>query len=182
MHAPVTGYRGSATSAVRCIDVAALVAVAVRRSNPAARILPFAMRVHDIDLGTDDTILTNACRLAKLGGGGTDCAAPLAWLNARREPVDVVVFVSDNASWGNAWVVEWGTGMMQEWIKLKARNPAARLICIDIQPYGTTQVAERPDVLNIGGFSDAVFDQMAEFTSGRMETAHWVGQIMAQPL
>ncbi|RFD21419.1 RNA-binding protein [Komagataeibacter melaceti] len=182
MHAPVTGYRGSATSAVRCIDVAALVAVAVRRSNPAARILPFAMRVHDIDLGSDDTILTNACRLAKLGGGGTDCAAPLAWLNARREPVDVVVFVSDNASWGNAWVVEWGTGMMQEWIKLKARNPAARLICIDIQPYGTTQVAERPDVLNIGGFSDAVFDQMAEFTSGRMETAHWVGQIMARPL
>ncbi|MCE2576125.1 RNA-binding protein [Komagataeibacter sp. FNDCR2] len=182
MLSPVTGYRGSATTAVRCIDVAALVTAAIKRSNPAARVLPFAMQVHDITLEPCDTILTNARRLAELGGGGTDCAAPLAWLNARHEAVDLVVFVSDNESWNRAWPDGTPTNMMRKWTRLKARNPAARLMCIDIQPYGTTQAAEQEDVLNIGGFSDAAFDQMAEFASGRMDATHWVGQIMAQPL
>ncbi|GAN88361.1 ribonucleoprotein [Komagataeibacter intermedius TF2] len=182
MCSPVTGYRGSATTAVKCIDVAALVAAAIKRGNPTARILPFAMRVHDIVLESRDTILTNARRLAELGGGGTDCMAPLSWLNVRHEAADLVVFVSDNASWGNAWPDGTPTGMMREWTKLKTRNPEARLVCIDIQPYGTTQAAEQEDILNIGGFSDATFDQIAEFASGRMEATHWVGQIMAQPL
>lgn len=182
MLSPVTGYRGSATTAVRCIDVAALVAAALKRSNPAALILPFEVRVRDIALEPRDTILTNARRLAELGGGATDCAAPLAWLNARHETADLVVFVSDNQSWGNAQAKRLPSGMMQEWTKLKVRNPAARLVCIDIQPYGTAQAAERDDVLNIGGFSDAAFKQMGAFASGQMEASHWVGQIMAQPV
>lgn len=37
-----------------------------------------------------------------------------------------------------------------------------KLVCIDIQPYGTSQAAERDDVLDISGFSDAVFDQIAD--------------------
>lgn len=182
MLSPVTGYRGSATTAVRCVDVAALVAAAIKRSNPTARILPFEERVRNIALEPRDTILTNARRLAELGGGGTDCAAPLAWLNVRKKDADLVVFVSDNQSWGNAQEDGKPTGMMLEWTKLKHRNPAARLVCIDIQPYGTAQAAERDDILNIGGFSDAAFDQMATFASGQMDASHWVGQIMAEPL
>ncbi|MEQ1671596.1 MAG: RNA-binding protein, partial [Hyphomicrobium sp.] len=40
MSSPATGYRKGATSAVRCIDVAALVAAAMLRVNKAARVLP----------------------------------------------------------------------------------------------------------------------------------------------
>jgi 60 kDa SS-A/Ro ribonucleoprotein len=91
-----------------------------------------------------------------------------------------VIFVSDNQSWmGPRQQV---TGMMAEWTRLKARNRAARLVCIDIQPYATTQAPERDDVLNIGGFSDAVFDQVAEFAADQMGPAHWVGQIAAVAL
>ena len=32
-----------------------------------------------------------------------------------------------------------------------------KLICIDLQPNTTTQAPERSDILNVGGFSDAVF-------------------------
>ena len=39
----------------------------------------------------------------------------------------------------------------------------ARLACIDIQPYGSTQAPERADILNIGGFSDAVFNVVASY-------------------
>ena len=31
------------------------------------------------------------------------------------------------------------------------------LVCIDLQPYGTTRAPDRADMLNIGGCSDAVF-------------------------
>ena len=60
-----------------------------------------------------------------------------------------------------------------------ARNPGARLVCIDVQPYGTTQAQEREDILNIGGFSDHVFDVVAEFAAGRLNANHWVGVIEA---
>ncbi|MGL4235375.1 vWA domain-containing protein [Tabrizicola sp.] len=182
MSSPVTGYRPGATSAVRCIDVAALVAAAVLRKNPSARVLPFEFDVREARLQARDTILTNAQKLAALGGGGTNCSAPLAALNKAREAPDLVIFVSDNQSWVDARQGGQATGMMAEWTKLKARNGHAKLVCIDIQPYGTSQAAEREDVLNIGGFSDAVFGQIADFAEGRMGPDHWVGQIKAVSL
>lgn len=179
MASPVTGYRKGATSAVRCIDVAALVTAAVVRKNPSARVLPFEVAVRAVQLEARDTILTNAAKLAALGGGGTNCSAPLAALNAEGVAPDLVIFVSDNQSWADANRGGQATAMMAEWTKLKARNRAAKLVCIDIQPYGTTQGAEREDVLNIGGFSDQVFDQIADFAEGLMGPDHWVGEIRA---
>ena len=44
MHSPITGHRVGATSAVRCIDVAALVAAAVLRQNPEAEVLRVSAR------------------------------------------------------------------------------------------------------------------------------------------
>jgi 60 kDa SS-A/Ro ribonucleoprotein len=66
---------------------------------------------------------------------------------------------------------------MNEWNRFKVRNPNARLVAIDVQPYATTQVYERDDVLNIGGFSDVVFELIAEFDRGRLAPEHWVDVI-----
>jgi 60 kDa SS-A/Ro ribonucleoprotein len=38
-----------------------------------------------------------------------------------------------------------------------------KLVCVDIQPRGTSQAPERDDILNIGGFSDAVFNVVSSF-------------------
>jgi 60 kDa SS-A/Ro ribonucleoprotein len=51
------------------------------------------------------------------------------------------------------------------------------LVCIDIQPYATTQAQTREDILNIGGFSDQVFDVIADFAAGRLSADHWIGVI-----
>jgi 60 kDa SS-A/Ro ribonucleoprotein len=181
MASAVTGYRKGATSRVRCVDVAALVAAAFLRRNPATRVLPFENRVVGIDLSPLDEVLTNAVKLASIGGGGTNCSAPLAQLNAERAKVDLVVFVSDNQSWVDA-ARSGDTGLMREWAQLKARNPKAKLVCIDLQPYGTTQAVERADVLNVGGFSDAVFQVVADLATGEIGADHWVGQIEAVEL
>jgi 60 kDa SS-A/Ro ribonucleoprotein len=173
----VSGYRKGATSKVRCIDVAGLVAAAFLRTNPEARVLPFECGVVDVRLNPRDSVMTNAQRLASIGGGGTNCSAPLAKLVAERAKVDLVVFISDNESWIDALYGSRGTATMEMWQKLKRRNPDAKLVCIDIQPYGTTQATERADILNIGGFSDSVFEMIASFAKDELDAGHWVGEI-----
>jgi 60 kDa SS-A/Ro ribonucleoprotein len=173
MGSPVTGYRKGSTSAVRCMDVAALMSAAIMRKNPSAVVLPFEIDVVKVVLNGRDSVMTNAQKLAAIGGGGTNCSAPLAWLNARKAKGDLVIFVSDNESWADPQHGR-GTAMMQEWNAFKSRNPNARLVCIDIQPNATTQAQERDDVLNIGGFNDAVFGLVADFAAGRLGGDHWV--------
>ncbi len=172
MSSPVTGHRRGATSKVSCLDVAALVMAAILRKNPDAEVLPFAEGVKEARLNPRDTVTTNAAALAALGGGGTNCSAPLAELNRRGAKGELVVYVSDNQSWIDVRAGR-GTAAMQEWSRFQARNPDARLVCIDVQPYGTTQAADREDVLNVGGFSDQVFEVIAEFRRGGLGTDHW---------
>lgn len=179
MNGPVSGWRKGATSTVRFVDVAALVAASVLRRDPTAMVLPFDFDVRDARLEARDTILTNAQRLAALCGGGTNCSAPLAWLNARRRAPDLVILVSDNQSWVDARDGRGGTAVMVEWEKLKRRNAAARLVCIDVAPYGTTQATGRRDVLNVGGFSDAVWERIAAFAAGEHGPDAWTRAVEA---
>jgi len=179
--AAVTGQRKGATSRVRCIDVAALIAASVLRKNRTAEIIPFEQDVVEVQLNSRDSVMTNAARLSMIGGGGTNCSAPLALLNERRATGDMVIFVSDYESWVDAARGR-GTATMQEWSVFKQRNPSARMVCIDLQPYRTVQAQEREDILNVGGFSDQVFDVIAEFAQGRLTAAHWVGAIEAVTL
>jgi 60 kDa SS-A/Ro ribonucleoprotein len=181
MHSPVTGYRKGSTSTVRCVDVAALVAATVLRKNSDAEVIPFESNVVKVRLNPRDSVMTNAEKLAKLPCGGTNCSAPLAFLNKQDAKGDLVIYVSDNESWVDA--PHYGrfggsaTATMQEWSKFRNRNPGARMVCIDIQPYGTVQVKERRDILNIGGFSDQVFELIAEFANGNLNADHWIGVI-----
>ena len=178
MHSPATGYRQGSSSAVRCVDVAALVAATVLRKNPHAEVIPFESKAIEVRLNPRDSVMTNAQKLASLPCGGTNCSAPLEFLNKRRADGDLVIYVSDNESWVDS--PRYGsfggsaTATMKEWSSFRHRNPGARMVCIDIQPYGTVQAKERDDILNIGGFSDHVFDVIAEFANGNLKTNHWM--------
>jgi 60 kDa SS-A/Ro ribonucleoprotein len=176
MSTPVTGERKGASSKVRCIDVAALFAAALLRRNPRAEVLPFAEAVRHCALNPRDSVFTNATKLAGLGGGGTNCSAPLAKLNRRKVRGSLVVYVSDNQSWVDSGAAA-GTATLREWEAFRRRNPGAKLVCIDLQPNTNTQAPERLDILNVGGFSDAVFERVAEFASSGMEPAGLVSAI-----
>ena len=183
MHSSVTGYRGSATSKTRCIDIAALVSAAMLRTNPQARVIPFEQITVNVQLNPRDSIMTNAEKLANIGGGGTACSAPLAMLNREKADVDLVVIVSDNESWADD-SQGWGatTSLMKEWDILKRRCPEAKLVCLDIQPYTKAQARNRHDILNIGGFSDQVFSLIGSFAERGMGTDFWVEEIEKTPL
>ncbi|WP_192560319.1 vWA domain-containing protein [Pseudomonas allokribbensis] len=176
MGSPLTGYRQGATTAVRCIDVAALIAAAVLRKQPAARVMPFEVDVVDITLNPRDSVISNAEKLAGIFGGGTCCSAPLKKLADSKAKVDTLIMVSDNESWIDARRRGASETMLQ-WERIKRLNPQARLICIDLQPGWATPAADRDDILNVGGFSDAVFDVIEQFTAGRYGPQHWVEAI-----
>lgn len=175
MSSALTGQRKGATSQVRCIDVAALIAAALMRANPGTRLLPFNVAVVPVEMAAGLSVAENAERLAAIGGGGTNCAAPLAQLNAERARPDLVIMVSDNQSWIQQQAH--GTAMLAEWQRLKARHAAARLVCLDLQPYGTTQAPDGVDILNVGGFTDAVFDCVSRFAQGKGHPDLWVAEI-----
>jgi len=176
MTAPLTGHRKGATSVIRCVDVAALMAAAIARKNPGTTILPFEHRVVGLRLNPRDSVVTNAAKLASVGGGGTSVSAPLALLNQQRAIGDLVVFISDNESWVDAHGAR-GTELLRQWSVFRQRNPTARLVLIDLQPNRTTQALDREDILNVGGFSDQVFDLVASFARGEVGGDHWVGEI-----
>jgi 60 kDa SS-A/Ro ribonucleoprotein len=181
MSSAVTGHRGrGAASAMRCVDVAALFAAAILRRNPDSIVVPFDTQAYDAGIDPGDTILSLATRLAAYGGGGTDCSVPLREANTRHRKrcFAGVVLVSDSESWvyaGRALALgqSGATGVVEQWqefVRNQTRlgghgSPAPKLVCIDLQPYATTQAPERDDILNIGGFSDAVFDVVASFLS-----------------
>jgi len=177
MQSPVTGHRKGSTSVVRCVDVAALVAAALVRKNRGAEVLPFSDDVVPVRLNPRDSVLTNAQTLAKLPSGGTNCSAPLCRLNREKASADLVVLMSDNQSWVDGHGGGRSTATMAEWETFRRRNPDARLVCLDIQPYGSTQAKERADILNVGGFSDSVFEILATFAKGELNADHWVGVI-----
>lgn len=181
MHSAVTGYRKGSTSKVRCLDVAALFAAAILRKNPTAEVIPFSDGIVKVRLNPRDSVMTNAEKLASLPAGGTNCSAPLYELNRRKAAGDVVIYVSDQESWidtphygrfgGSA------TETMNEWNEFKSRNRDAKLVCIDLQPYGHTQALERADILNVGGFSDTVFDLISKFAKADGNADYWIGVI-----
>jgi 60 kDa SS-A/Ro ribonucleoprotein len=172
MSCPATGWQGrGSTSQVRCVHVAALFAAAILRRNPDSVVIPFDTRAYDVRLDPQDTILSLSERLAGYCGGGTDCSVALRYVNqqlAGRRFAGCVL-VSDNQSWvgdgrcgSTAVMTQWQQFAVNQ-RRLGRTDP--RLICIDIQPYGSTQAPDRDDILNIGGFSDAVFDVVGCFLS-----------------
>jgi 60 kDa SS-A/Ro ribonucleoprotein len=179
MNSPITGVRKGATTKVRYVDAAALFTAAFMKRSKKSIVLPFDTRCFIAEAQKNMTVMNFAEQLAKLGGGGTQCELHLIELNKRGLNPDVVIFVSDNESWAGSYYSN-TTGMMAEWAKLKKRAPHAKLVCIDIAAMSSAQATSAPDRLNVGGFSDSVFEVVSEFLSGNVK--NWVAKIEALAL
>ena len=189
MRSPVTGYsygRGSSpASKVRCVDAAALLASAIVRRNEDTIVLPVDTRLHtDFKPEPRNTIMTEAERLARFGGGGTALSIGLQAIHQCPHKVSNVVIVSDQESWADgSWY--WGhrgpgTTCMHEWEAIRSKNPGAKLVCIDIVAGRTHQFDLHPEMLHVAGWNDSVFKVMASFLNGDVES--WLKVVEAIPL
>lgn len=171
MNSPITGRRDGATTTVTCKDVAALIASCIVKKNSNTSVIGWDHLAVDLthDINPDDSILTIAKQF-RLPGGATDASVALKHLNECNSMNKLVFYISDNQSWYGdrpQYCREFsneGTVMAQEWQMYKRRVKGAKLVCLDIQPYGTVQVLDNKDVLNCGGWSgDAIFDIVEKF-------------------
>lgn len=187
MSSAVTGNRGTATTNMTCIEVASVMASAYLRQNRNSVLLPFSDKLKPVSLTGRDSILTNAKKLASLGGGGTDCSLPLKALLGGKETFKSVVMISDNESWIDTrktksyYASTPGTEVMECWNKYSRRGNT-KLACIDIQPRPGAQAPNREDILNVGGFSDHVFAVTAAFFAGDLGGDHLAKLIMESSL
>ncbi|NJL70550.1 MAG: RNA-binding protein [Candidatus Competibacteraceae bacterium] len=176
MTSAVTGYRNGSTTNVSCVQVAGLFASAIVRKNRDADVYTFADDAVKVSLNPRDTVITNTKKL--LGnGGGTNVSSVLAKLNREGANGDAVIYVSDNESWLDRSYDYGCTGLQIEWDKFKARNPKAKLVCIDLLAHATSQVKDHKDVLQVGGFGDVVFKVVSTFLTQGLESDHWVAEI-----
>jgi len=171
MSSPATGNRGSATTKATCVQVASVFGAALLRQNPDSVLVPFDTCEHQHNLDPNDSILSIADRLSKYGGGGTDCSVPLGVANGRlrERPFAGCIIVSDNESWYNAQSYYRGTTTANAWSrfvdnqKRLRKFPQPKYVGINIQPYTIAQNKESTDIMNIGGFSDGVFETVSAF-------------------
>jgi 60 kDa SS-A/Ro ribonucleoprotein len=170
MSSAVTGNRGSVTSRTSCKDVAALIAASVARTNPMTTVVSFGTTARIVpNFNPRDSVMTNSHKLTSESnycGHGTNAQAALNVLLDTKQKFDMVIFATDCQSWVDSarGYSYGGTPLMSGWEMMKGRNPKAKIAEINLQPYGNSQLANSdPSVMNIGGFSDAVFDVLNEF-------------------
>ncbi len=103
------------------------------------------------------------------------------------------MLVSDTESWicrdrPHAYGRHGAIGVMTEWQRFVQNLmrfsghviSSPKLICNDLQPYTSTQAPNRSDILNIGGFSDAVCSVVAAFLGE--DTGQFVAEVEAVEL
>lgn len=180
MGSPITGGDSKSSkpvSKIPCVDVAGLFASAIARKNRSAEIWTFSNSANRVRLNPRDTVITNTKLLAK-AGGGTNISAPMIEFNKAKKKADAIIYVSDYESWiDNGYSAYGGTGLSLEWEKFKKNNPKAKLVCIDLTPRNNSQIKVRKDVLQVGGFSDNVFNVISSFLEHGDSADHWVSEI-----
>lgn len=185
MQSPITGQRKGSTSKVRCVDVAALMAATMMKRCAHLNVALFNTELVQIRLNQRDSVLTNAKIMASKLGGGTDCSAPMRAMNELELKADLIVYVSDNQSWFEApspGRFRSGSDTMYEWNKFRIKNPTARMVCIDIQPVSSSHSKPGPNIMNVGGFNDRVFDLVVKAANGEAGQDHWIKEIEAVAL
>lgn len=179
--APVTGFQsGRQSSKVMCIQAASLMAVALWRANPGSVLVPFDERIHEeaLRFDPDDSLLSLTERLARYGGGGTNCSLSLNYVNTKlsAKPFGAAVMISDNESWMDRQSRHGGSsGIMVEFGRFirnqqkLGKYPRPKLVCLDLSPGTTSQIPNTEHTASVGGFSDGVFALLGQFLTGDRE-------------
>lgn len=181
MSSAVTGQREGSTSTMSCLEVACLVGAGLFKRNPDNTDLhifdsriKFSSLKDQSFLNPRDSLLTLTNNVkSKSQSGGTAISVCMDEIKGKK--YDAVIIISDNESWADFYqkndkslTYQLGqrpgaTGTAQKWKDYTVKNPNAKLVLIDLQPSIDTQVSTDGNVLNVGGFSNAIFDVISRF-------------------
>lgn len=167
------------------LDAASVLAMSFLAKNHKVKLLPFCTKVHyDHKISSQKSYLENFDILNKFSGGGTDCSAPIKYLNNliknnKDESVDLIIMISDNQSWHQISppATFRSTPMLEEFNKYKKTNPDVKLVNIDISPFANTQASSSDSIFLISGFNDSIFKVLKDYLSHSKDANYWVNHI-----
>lgn len=164
----ITGDDGSGdASAVRVVDCAAVFGAALMRQNPDSVVVPYDGQIHPLRWLPSDPCLSLADKIADIGGGATHTQLVFQKANELTNPPDNIIVLSDSEAWVGQG--RYGSASMESLARLKQRKPDVKVVCWNLQATPSTLLTG-PGVLNIGGWSDALWDVVANFlTSGTVD-------------
>jgi 60 kDa SS-A/Ro ribonucleoprotein len=180
MFSPVTGIRKGATSTAMKVGVAALLGASAYKQNPTSLLLPFDDVAKRLPLTARDTVATIANQICQSGGGGTNVSDVFSKVleETRRNPKfrpDAILLLSDMQTWvegsgiqcwGSGWGTSRGTAANELYEVLKAETgKPVKLVCWNLASGEDTQ-ASGESVLNIGGWSEALWQTVSDFLCG----------------
>lgn len=180
----VSGSMGCAVNSLNvntglsCAEVAGLMSLSLFKKNPQLAYLTFDTQVKDYTskLNSMDSLASNMEKV-NFNGGGTDCSAPLKVIRESNLPVDLIIMFSDNESWAD--YQRGSRGSQAIWSQIKAKNPNAKFVMIDLANRPTSQLKPSPDVLPLAGFSNSLFEVVAEWLSSNSQPdSDFVNQIL----
>ena len=156
------GYISGSTS---CVEAAAFFAAAIGQNvDGHCVIVPVDTRVRAIIPSTEikDTWMF-ANKLARYGGGGTNLGIAMQTVATLNPSPDLVIMTSDNESWADANTYHNSTIAHKEFQTILNKNEKAKLVCWNIVPNNLSQVPSSDTTMNIGGFTDVVFELITIF-------------------
>lgn len=171
-------FGNSRQGSVTLNSIASLIASSLIRKNGDCEVYTFDSSAVKVNLNNRDSVFTNMEKLRK-AGGGTNVSSVLKKLNEESKKGDAVIYISDYESWLDSRYSFYGSSseMESEWVKFSKRNPNSKLVCIDLAPSSTSQISkDRKNVLQVGGFSDEVFNVVKYFLEDN-EPNKWVKEI-----
>lgn len=187
MSSALTGHRKGSTTNMICREVAALVAMCTLRRAADCRVVCFGQQIGEARLDPAVPALKLAEEMGCMNLGGTDCSLPFRWLNENKVDADLVLLVSDDQSWidDRALPSSYASNCVpgspvlaqQGWNEYRSKHPDARLVCLNLQPYTTTQLVPSKNTLCVGGWSDSVFEVINRFVGGDFKADAFVEEI-----
>jgi 60 kDa SS-A/Ro ribonucleoprotein len=152
----------SAKSNTRPIDICGIFSAACLKKSTDATVLPFETRVRtDVKFSANDTLMTTANQLSRIGGGGTNVGAPIEYLLSKNISVDIFIGITDSEDWA-------GRGFVNYWREYRKKvNPNAKAFLVTVMPY-RHMVAQKsePGVYFIYGWSDNVLPYIQSTAEG----------------
>lgn len=157
----------SSSMSGRPMEIASLFAGILAKRN-SADIVCFNNRLGELKYTTLSPVIEIANSIRKLCTGGTQTS--LVFQYAADKGYNNIIILSDNESWKESYG---GGGVDAVYRNLKPQLNNARVFCIDIEGYGTKEIADA-NVKHISGWSDKVLDYINYSKEGLVDKINQV--------
>ncbi|KAL5021620.1 hypothetical protein ScPMuIL_000775 [Solemya velum] len=163
----VSGSMGSQIlgSQISCRGASAAMMMTVARTEKKVEVVAFQYKLTEVDIKSDDDLITVEKKISGMPFGPTDCAAPMVWASKTRKRFDVFIVYTDSETWFGR--VHPSAALVQ--YRERMGIPDARLIVVAMAS-NEFSIADPDDryMMDVVGFDSSAPEVMNQFITGEI--------------